>query len=550
MNTASLFDSALAGLQAAQAGMMVTSQNVAGASVDGYVRRSPLIQDIAMSSSTADPAGSTFAVEGFTRNFNALLQGQINAQTGTSVYSKTLIDGVSSLDSTLVDPATSIAAAMGAFFNSVGSLGNQPGDASYQSDLLGTAAQLVDRIHTVSGVISNTQASAKQGLVDALNESNSLTSELANINAKIRGAGVPGVGYPTADLLDQRDRVLSRLSELLGGHAVIDSTGAASFEVSGVFLVNQDIANPFTNSSGFSPITADQDVSGIRVKVDGHLIPIQLDPAVSPTNPNQPLTTTTQPTSLFSSGKAGAYVKLLNDFLPSLNQVLAVTSAMLVHHVNQFSSTNPAPSAGQAYDPNALFGFVNSKGANAYPGLGNVDTQPDLYKNLLQDSSGNWLTFDQVMQNIKTQDPQTMAALKNLGDTIDPSRLVAIGQYTADKFSVLNSSAAPPTGSNVDPNVTGTRSNMLESLRNVFSAPITYLTSSAATTMANWKSNDTANQSLLSSLNTQKESISGVNLDEEAANLVKYQQLYNASSKVIQTSKQMFDTLLAMMTGN
>jgi flagellar hook-associated protein 1 len=55
MNTASLFDSALAGLQAAQAGMMVTSQNVAGASVDGYVRRSPLIQDIAMSSSTADP---------------------------------------------------------------------------------------------------------------------------------------------------------------------------------------------------------------------------------------------------------------------------------------------------------------------------------------------------------------------------------------------------------------------------------------------------------------------------------------------------------------
>jgi len=122
MNTASLFDSALAGLQAAQAGMTVTSQNVAGASVDGYVRRSPLIKNVAMSSSTSDPAGSTFAVEGFTRNFNALLQGQIYDQTAASAYTKTLIDSVSSLDSTLVDPATSIASALGAFFNSVAPL--------------------------------------------------------------------------------------------------------------------------------------------------------------------------------------------------------------------------------------------------------------------------------------------------------------------------------------------------------------------------------------------------------------------------------------------
>jgi flagellar hook-associated protein 1 FlgK len=40
-----------------------------------------------------------------------------------------------------------------------------------------------------------------------------------------------------------------------------------------------------------------------------------------------------------------------------------------------------------------------------------------------------------------------------------------------------------------------------------------------------------------------------VNLDEEAANLVKYQQLYNASSKLMQTGKQMFDTLLGMLSG-
>ena len=39
---------------------------------------------------------------------------------------------------------------------------------------------------------------------------------------------------------------------------------------------------------------------------------------------------------------------------------------------------------------------------------------------------------------------------------------------------------------------------------------------------------------------------SGVNLDEEAANLIKFQQAYQASGKVMQVAKQMFDSLLNM----
>ncbi|WP_288741348.1 flagellar hook-associated protein FlgK [uncultured Rheinheimera sp.] len=43
-----------------------------------------------------------------------------------------------------------------------------------------------------------------------------------------------------------------------------------------------------------------------------------------------------------------------------------------------------------------------------------------------------------------------------------------------------------------------------------------------------------------------RESISGVNRDEEAANLLYYQQLYEANAKVISTAGQMFDTLMMM----
>ncbi|MDH5394709.1 MAG: flagellar hook-associated protein FlgK [Gammaproteobacteria bacterium] len=45
----------------------------------------------------------------------------------------------------------------------------------------------------------------------------------------------------------------------------------------------------------------------------------------------------------------------------------------------------------------------------------------------------------------------------------------------------------------------------------------------------------------------QREAVSGVNLDEEAANLVKYQQAYTANAKVIGAASEMFDTLIGVL---
>jgi len=42
------------------------------------------------------------------------------------------------------------------------------------------------------------------------------------------------------------------------------------------------------------------------------------------------------------------------------------------------------------------------------------------------------------------------------------------------------------------------------------------------------------------------DSQAGVNLDEEAVNLVKFQQAFQASGKVIQIASDLFDTLLAI----
>jgi flagellar hook-associated protein 1 FlgK len=41
-----------------------------------------------------------------------------------------------------------------------------------------------------------------------------------------------------------------------------------------------------------------------------------------------------------------------------------------------------------------------------------------------------------------------------------------------------------------------------------------------------------------------RENVAGVNLDEEAADLIRLQQAYQASARVMQTATTMFDTLL------
>ncbi|GAA3913514.1 flagellar hook-associated protein FlgK [Litoribacillus peritrichatus] len=62
---------------------------------------------------------------------------------------------------------------------------------------------------------------------------------------------------------------------------------------------------------------------------------------------------------------------------------------------------------------------------------------------------------------------------------------------------------------------------------------------------ASLRINEAAAESVLALTQSLKESVSGVNLDEEAANLIKYEQAYNASAKVIQVAQEILDTLLS-----
>lgn len=122
-------------------------------------------------------------------------------------------------------------------------------------------------------------------------------------------------------------------------------------------------------------------------------------------------------------------------------------------------------------------------------------------------------------------------------------------------------SGTPATGDtfSVAPNTGGTRDNRngallgdLQSKNILNGGKTTY--QSAYASMVNFVGNKTsevmigasAAEAAVKQASNAQQSVSGVNLDEEAANLLRYQQAYQASGKVMQIASTLFDTLLGL----
>ena len=541
MRTAALFDSAMAGLQSAQSGMLVTSQNVTGSSVEGYVRRTSSVRVNGLSPSSIDLTGTSFAVEGFTRYFDNLLQGQLLSQQSKTSYSQALTQSVAPLDAMLTEPATSIATALGNFFNAAGSIANEPSNSAYQQSLIGNARLVADRVSGLATSVGQISSNASQALADVLNQANSLTPQLASINSKIRAAAIPGVAAASPDLLDERDRIVGKLQELVGGSTLINEDGTASYLLNGQHLVDRQIANTFTNSAGTSVIRSDMPLTDLQVKVvslDGRN-PVYIK-LVMPAIPQKDSDGTTAlldanlnsvmlpGQTILQDGKAGAYVHLIQNFVPTVQKSINLLAAQLVRQVNQItdgSSNSIAP----------IFGFASTTSSSTpLTGISTDTTGKDLLDGLWEKADTTDYSYSELIEG---SNPQSSNYLQTIETALNKSEFDArlfkmVGTFDSSQFDNMNASA----------------SASLQSLRDSFTSPVTFITSSVATTIATWKNTQRSDEALQKSLASQKSSITGVNLDEEAANLVKYQQLYNASSKLMQTGKQMFDTLLGMLS--
>ena len=97
------------------------------------------------------------------------------------------------------------------------------------------------------------------------------------------------------------------------------------------------------------------------------------------------------------------------------------------------------------------------------------------------------------------------------------------------------------------PYISAESANQVQRLSSVLGNSVADLVTDVGVQINTWNNAQSADTAILKNLNEQRNQVSGVNLDEEAANLLKYQQLYSASSKVLQTGNQMFNALISIM---
>jgi flagellar hook-associated protein 1 FlgK len=65
--------------------------------------------------------------------------------------------------------------------------------------------------------------------------------------------------------------------------------------------------------------------------------------------------------------------------------------------------------------------------------------------------------------------------------------------------------------------------------------------------VASAKTDNDHQTALLNNLTNQRESISGVSIDEEMINLIKYQMGYSAAGKLVMTTNDMLETLMGIL---
>ncbi len=230
LNTA--LGTAISGLHSSQVGIGVVSQNVANAGTPGYVRRT--------TSSVDSVSGGTVGVSNpnVQRLLDRIVQHQLLQESSGAAYTSTRAQVFANLDQLYGAPgsATALDSMYSKFTSSLQALQNDPSSYTNRTAVIDAASQLANRLRGLSDGVQQQRAQAEAGIGAAVTRTNELLEQLTDVNARIVNAQQSS---GTADLRDQRDRIISELSQYVeirtderpnGAISITTATGTQLFD--------------------------------------------------------------------------------------------------------------------------------------------------------------------------------------------------------------------------------------------------------------------------------------------------------------------------------
>jgi flagellar hook-associated protein 1 FlgK len=206
MGLSTSLGTAISGLNSAQIGIGVVSQNVANAGTPGYVRRNV--------SSVDSVSGGTVGVSNpnVQRLLDRIVQHQLLQESSGAAYTSTRAQVFANLDQLYGAPGskTALDSMYSSFTSSLQALQNDPSSYTNRTAVLDAASQLASRLRGLSEGVQQQRSQAEAGIGAGVTRVNELLDQLTNVNARIVNAQQTS---GTADLRDQRDRIVSELSQ-------------------------------------------------------------------------------------------------------------------------------------------------------------------------------------------------------------------------------------------------------------------------------------------------------------------------------------------------
>ncbi|MBM4181691.1 MAG: flagellar hook-associated protein FlgK [Betaproteobacteria bacterium] len=548
---------AASGLNAAQAAIRVTQQNIANVGTDGY-RRQELVQSARQPQfSGYGYIGNGVSVDAVRHQYSRFLDSEVLHSESQYARYEAASARSALIDKLLGDDATGLNSVLSGFYSALQEVANDPASSATRQNLLSAGENLAGRFNLLAGQLREQRTAANNEAQHLATRINVLAGQIAQANVTItqnRSAS----GQAANDLVDARDQLVVELSRLID-------------------VTRQDLPDGSVNVfiGGGQSLVLGQDVRRLNLVANAN-DPALLDPAINMgferygsliADPAARVVTSgaSSLSGRISGGELGGLLEFRDaTLMPALRDLDRMALALA-------SAVNTVHRGGLDYalNPGVDF-FVN-------PVVPQGATAGALHLTVTDDSlldpvgysislAGGVYTVTELSTGTATNHA-SLAAVNAAGFGFsltagvpapangeswrigDSARTLAMA---IGNTSQIAAAAAAATGPGDNGNALALAALQSTALLNfggvafsdTLSAAYNKIVNRTASQASQHDLNRDAFETLRQSAVSAQQSLVGVNLDEEAVNLVRYQQAYQAAARTMQIAASLFDELL------
>lgn len=539
----SLLSIGQSGLAAANLALATTSHNIANVNTPGYSRQEVVQRAALAGFSGAGFSGKGVEVVNIQRVASAFLTQQAHIATANASSSNTALEYLNRIADNLTSDETSLSSSVDNFFSSLQDLSATPSGSTERQSVISAAQALVNRFNSLDESLTSMSSEIGQRLQTAASQINTYAGQIAKLNDQI--ALQMGSGLTPNDLLDQRDQLIRSVSDLTSVSLVDQGDGRVN-----VFLPSGDALVLGSQATQLVVQRDESDPAQFRLAAQG-----AATGGVARTIQG----------SIDLGGTVGGLMSVQSNIADSRNELgrIAIAFGDAINKQQALGQDLKGVQGTNLFDIGSPSAFPISTATGSL-NVSFADTTALQASDYQLDYDGTQYTVTRKSDGVKTAFaslPQTIDGMSIAAGTalaagdsfiIQPTRGGAgnlkLASTNPDKIAAAALSAATTA--------TGDNTNVRAMAALASKALVDGKTIADANAQLMGKIGNaasakgieaTANERLLDQVTTQEQSVAGVNLDEEAANLLRYQQAYQASAKAIAIAGEVFKTILDIM---